>query len=97
MRLLGNKERLKRLEEQLEKRLEERLKRLWVRIGENLKRLRWPSGRWWLAWASGAAITRYHTLRYRRRWLRVVREHELFVQLSTSTLHVDVHACIHIT
>ena len=63
LRLLGNKKRLKRLEERLEQQLEERLKRLWVRIGENLKRLRWTSGRWWLAWVSGAAITRYHTLR----------------------------------
>jgi hypothetical protein len=50
LRLLGNKKRLKRLEERLEKRLEKRLKRLWARIGENLKRLRWTSGRWWLAW-----------------------------------------------
>ena len=35
LRLLGNKKRLKRLEERLEKRLEKRLKRLWVRIGES--------------------------------------------------------------
>jgi hypothetical protein len=55
---------LKRLGERLEKRLEERLRRLWVRIGETLKRLRWTSvGGWWLAWFSGAATTRYHTLR----------------------------------
>jgi hypothetical protein len=34
---------------------EKRLKRLLVRIGETLKRLRWTSvGRWWLAWVSGA-------------------------------------------
>ena len=64
LRLLGNKKRLKRLEERLEKRLEERLKRLWVRIGATMKRLRWTSvGRWWLAWVSGATTTRYHTLR----------------------------------
>jgi hypothetical protein len=38
-----------------ESHLEKRLKRLWVRIGENLKRLRCTSvGRWWLAWVSGA-------------------------------------------
>jgi hypothetical protein len=35
--------------------VEKRLKRLWVRIGETLKRLRWTSvGRWWLVWVSGA-------------------------------------------
>jgi hypothetical protein len=35
--------------------VERRLKRLLVRIGETLKRLRWTSvGRWWLAWVSGA-------------------------------------------
>jgi hypothetical protein len=35
--------------------VEKRLKRLWVRIGEILKRLRWTSvGRWWLAWVGGA-------------------------------------------
>jgi hypothetical protein len=35
--------------------VQERLKRLWVMIGENLKRLRWTNvGRWWLAWVSGA-------------------------------------------
>ena len=35
--------------------IEKRLKRLWVRIGETLKRLRWTSvDRWWLAWVSGA-------------------------------------------
>jgi hypothetical protein len=34
--------------------VEKRLKRLWVRIGENLKRLRSTSaGRWWLVWVSG--------------------------------------------
>ena len=28
-----------------------------------MKRLRWTSvGRWWLAWVSGAATARYHTL-----------------------------------
>ena len=33
---------------------EKRLKRLWVRIGETLKRLRSTSaGRWWLVWVSG--------------------------------------------
>jgi hypothetical protein len=64
LRLLGNKERLKRLEERLEKRLEKRLKRLWVRIGATMKRLIWTSvGRWWLAWVSGATTTRYHTQR----------------------------------
>ena len=64
LRLLGNKQRLKRLEERLEKGLEKRLKRLWVRIGATMKRLRWTSvGRWWLAWVSGATTTRYHTLR----------------------------------
>ena len=40
------------------------MKRLWVRMGETLKPLRWTTvGRWWLAWVSGAATTRYHTLR----------------------------------
>jgi hypothetical protein len=35
--------------------VEKRLNRLWVRIGETLKRLSWTSvGRWWLAWVSGA-------------------------------------------
>jgi hypothetical protein len=64
MRLLGNKKRLKRLEERLEKRLEERLRRMWVRIGETLKRLSYTRvGRWCLAWVSGAVTTRYHTLR----------------------------------
>jgi hypothetical protein len=41
--------------ETAEMHIEKRLKRLWVRIGETLKRLRWTSvGRWWLAWVSGA-------------------------------------------
>jgi hypothetical protein len=35
--------------------VEKRMKRLWVRIAETLKRLRWNSvGRWWLACVSGA-------------------------------------------
>jgi hypothetical protein len=35
--------------------VQERLKRLLVRIGDTLKRLRSISvGRWWLAWVSGA-------------------------------------------
>jgi hypothetical protein len=35
--------------------IEKRLKRLWVSIGENLKRLRCTSiGRWWVAWVNGA-------------------------------------------
>jgi hypothetical protein len=34
--------------------VEKRLKRLWVRIGETLKRLRSTNaGRWWLIWVSG--------------------------------------------
>jgi hypothetical protein len=34
--------------------VEKRIKLLWVRIGENLKRLRSISaGRWWPAWVSG--------------------------------------------
>ena len=41
--------------ETVETHIEKRLKRLWVRIGDTLKRLRWTSvGRWWLAWVSGA-------------------------------------------
>ena len=41
--------------ETAETHVEKRLKRLWVRIGETLKRLRWTSvGHWWLAWVSGA-------------------------------------------
>ena len=64
LRLLGNKKRLERLDERLDERLEERLKRLWVRIGETLKRLSYTRvGRWWLVWVNGAATTRYHTLR----------------------------------
>ena len=48
--------------------VEERPKRLWVRVGEIMKRLRWTSvGRWWLAWVSGA-----------RRWVlaRVAQGHQ---------------------
>jgi hypothetical protein len=64
LRALGNKKRLKQLEERLDERLEKRLKRLWVRIEATMRRLRWTSvGRWWLAWVSGATTTRYHTLR----------------------------------
>jgi hypothetical protein len=34
--------------------VEKRLKRLWVRIGETLKRLRSTNaGRWWRVWVSG--------------------------------------------
>ena len=34
--------------------VEKRLKRLWVRTGETMKRLRSISaGRWWLVWVSG--------------------------------------------
>jgi hypothetical protein len=34
--------------------IEKRLKRLWVRTGETMKRLRLTSaGRWWLVWVSG--------------------------------------------
>ena len=34
--------------------VEKRLKRLWVRIGETMKRLRSTSaGRWWLVWVGG--------------------------------------------
>ena len=59
----GRKKRLKRLRllsksetpEMPETHVEKRMKRLWVRIGETMKRLRWTSvGRWWLAWVSGA-------------------------------------------
>ena len=40
--------------ETAETHVEERLKRLWVRTGETMKRLRWTSaGRWWLEWVSG--------------------------------------------
>ena len=40
--------------ETAETHIEKRLKRLWVRIGETLKRLRSTSaGRWWLVWVSG--------------------------------------------
>jgi hypothetical protein len=40
--------------ETAEMHVEKRLKRLWVRIGETLKRLRSTSaGRWWLVWVSG--------------------------------------------
>ena len=40
--------------ETAETHVEKRLKRLWVRIGETLKRLRSTSaGRWWLVWVSG--------------------------------------------
>jgi hypothetical protein len=41
--------------EMAETHIEKRLERLWVRMGETLKRLRWTSvGRWWLAWVSSA-------------------------------------------
>jgi hypothetical protein len=40
--------------ETAEMHVEKRLKRLWVRIGETLKRLRSTNaGRWWLVWVSG--------------------------------------------
>jgi hypothetical protein len=40
--------------ETAETHVENYLKRLWVRIGETLKRLRSTSaGRWWLLWVSG--------------------------------------------
>jgi hypothetical protein len=40
--------------ETAEMHVEKRLKRLWVRIGETLTRLRWTNaGRWWLVWVSG--------------------------------------------
>ena len=40
--------------ETAETHIKERPKRLWVRIGETLKRLRSTSaGRWWLVWVSG--------------------------------------------
>ena len=40
--------------ETAEMHIEKRLKRLWVRIGETLKRLRSTNaGRWWLVWVSG--------------------------------------------
>jgi hypothetical protein len=40
--------------ETAETHVEKRLERLWVRIGETLKRLRSTSaGRWWLVWVSG--------------------------------------------
>ena len=40
--------------ETIETHVEKRLKRLWVRIGETLKRRRSTNaGRWWLVWVSG--------------------------------------------
>ena len=40
--------------ETTETHVEKRIKRLWVRTGETMKRLRSTSaGRWWLAWVSG--------------------------------------------
>ena len=40
--------------ETAESHVEKRLKRLWVRIGETMKRLRSTNaGRWWLVWVSG--------------------------------------------
>ena len=40
--------------ETAETHVEKRLKRLWVRTGETMKRLRSTSaGRWWLVWVSG--------------------------------------------
>jgi hypothetical protein len=40
--------------ETAETHIKKRLKRLWVRIGETLKRLRSTNaGRWWLVWVSG--------------------------------------------
>jgi hypothetical protein len=46
---------IKETPETAETHIEKRLKRLWVRIEETLKRLRWTTvGRWWLAWVSGA-------------------------------------------
>jgi hypothetical protein len=44
----------KETHETAETHIEKRLKRLWVRIGETMKRLRSTSaGRWWLVWVSG--------------------------------------------
>jgi hypothetical protein len=44
----------KETHETAETHVEKRLKRLWVRIRENLKRLRSTSARqWWLVWVSG--------------------------------------------
>ena len=44
----------------VETHIEKRLKRLWVKTGETLKRLRWTSvGRWWLVWVSGYPDTDY--------------------------------------
>ena len=46
---------IKEMLEKAETHVEKRLKRLWVRTGDTLKRLRWTNvGRWWLAWVSGA-------------------------------------------
>ena len=46
--------RTKETHETAETHVEKRLKRLWVRTGENTKRLRSTSaGRWWLVWVSG--------------------------------------------
>ena len=40
--------------EMVEMHVEKRMKRSWVRIGENLKRLRSTSAdRWWLVWVRG--------------------------------------------
>ena len=44
----------KETSETLETHVEKRLRRLWVRIGETLKRLRSTSAsQWWLIWVSG--------------------------------------------
>ena len=44
----------KETSETLETHVEKRLRRLWVRIGETLKRLRSTSAsRWWLVWVIG--------------------------------------------
>jgi hypothetical protein len=52
---LGRETPTKETLETAETHIEKRLKRLWVRIGEALKRLSWTGvGRWWLAWVSGA-------------------------------------------
>jgi hypothetical protein len=51
---LGRETPSKETPETLEMHVEQRLKRLWVRIGGTLKRLRSTSaGRWWLVWVSG--------------------------------------------
>jgi hypothetical protein len=51
---LSRETRTKETPETAETHVEKRLQRLWVRTGENTKRLRSTStGRWWLLWVSG--------------------------------------------